>query len=287
MRPSYRRAAVVMVPVVLIVAAIAAFAAFAGSARAGTSTVAAQPAATCQGSSSCSLNQEVLMPLKINIWTDASPEQGQHGTVSWTLSCGGNGGTTNTSGSTSGTVPFRTKLKVPQSGGADCQLSATISISGGGAVTAGLYPTSGSQVMISLPTGDTRPGAPLAYYKCLTAKYNSNRAGTPVVIGGCGSIYANTWYYDGTHFTHGSMCLTDPRNGGNRTRLVIDPCTGSADQAWSYRPQHRTVYDEIVLHAHGGTMCVDDKKNAAGNGSPLDLYTCNGGATQNWTLSGH
>ncbi|HLJ98489.1 MAG TPA: hypothetical protein VKU39_01130, partial [Streptosporangiaceae bacterium] len=183
MLPKNRRAAVA---VVLLVAAIAVIATLAGSARAGTSaTASATPAATCQGrsggTSSCGISQEVLMPLKINIWTDASPEQGQQATVSWTLGCTGNGGATNTSGRTTGTVPFRTRVKIPQNGGADCQISASITLAGGGIVNAGLYPTLGSQVMISLPTGDTAPGAPLAYYKCMTDKFNSGRQGAQVV----------------------------------------------------------------------------------------------------------
>lgn len=298
MLPKNRRAAVA---VVLLAAAIAAIAAFAGSARAGTGAsrtavvktvaAAATPAATCQGRSggvsSCSISQEILMPLKINVWTDASPEQGQQATVSWSLSCTGNGGATNTSGHTTGTVPFRTRVKVPQSGGADCMFSSSISLSGGGIVNAGLYPTLGNQVMISLPTGDTAPGAPLAYYKCMTDKYNSGKQGAQVVLGGCGSIYANTWYYDGTHFYHGGLCLTDPYNGGSGTRLILSRCNGSADQAWTYRPQRGTDYDEIVLHARGGHLCVDDPRRAQANGTRLAIFTCGGGPTQGWTISGH
>jgi len=288
MLPKNRRAAVA---VVLLVAAIAVIATLAGSARAGTSaTASATPAATCQGrsggTSSCGISQEVLMPLKINIWTDASPEQGQQATVSWTLGCTGNGGATNTSGRTTGTVPFRTRVKIPQNGGADCQISASITLAGGGIVNAGLYPTLGSQVMISLPTGDTAPGAPLAYYKCMTDKFNSGRQGAQVVMGGCGSIYANTWYYDGTHFYHGGLCMTDPYNGGSGTRLVLSRCNGSADQAWTYRPQGRSGYDEIVLHARGGHLCVDDPRHSAANGTRLAVFTCGGGPTQGWTISG-
>jgi hypothetical protein len=287
MLPKYRRAVVIAAPAVLLAASIALIAT---SARAGTAAVnapAAQPAATCTGQNgSCSLNQQLLMPLKINIWTDASPSQGQQATVSWALSCVGNGGSTNTAGSTSGTVPFRTKVRIPQSGGADCSLTASVSMSGGGQVNAGLYPTLGSQVMISLPTHETAPGAPLAYFKCLTDKFNSNRSGAQIVIGGCGDIYANTWLYDGTRFMHGGLCLTDPHNGGARTQLVLDRCNGSADQAWTYRPQNHSNYDEIVLHAHGGYLCIDDPKYSPANGHRLALFPCNGGVTQNWTISG-
>jgi hypothetical protein len=292
MRPSHRRVAMITAPVVLLTSAIAMAVAFTGSARAGTAVnsaaTEATPAATCTGQaagqSSCTLNQDIQMPVKINIWTDASPEQGQQATVSWTLQCVGTGNGANASGHKTATVPFRTTLGIPQSGGSDCQMNATISLSGGGIVTAGLYPTLGTQVMISLPTGQSAPGAPLAYYKCMTDKFNSSRAGAEVVMGGCGTIFANTWNFDGSHFTHGGLCLTDPSDGGSGTWLRLERCTGKADQAWTYRPQHGTDYDEIAPHSHNN-LCVNDNKLSQRNGAPLSLSTCNNGAPQNWTLS--
>ena len=286
----YRLAAAAMAAAALVAGVIVSVS-VSGTARAGmgdASPAAASAAVAgttstqqCTGHPVCQFAEEIKMPLAIAI-TAASSGAGQHATVAWTVSCqGGGAGLKSSAGSTAGATPLHVKLALPKSEGADCTLNATITLTGSGSVTGALVYTQGVQVMTSVPTGDRRPGAPLATFKCLTDYRDSHKSGAKLIRGDCSYTNASTWTFDGKHLLHSGMCLTDPRNGGSRTKVVLSKCTKSAaaDQTWSYRSG-----GQLVLRAHSGHLCLDDPKPSLSTGTPIIVFSCNGGATQQWTI---
>jgi len=72
------------------------------------------------------------------------------------------------------------------------------------------------------------------------------------------------------------MCLSDPgRSKTNGTRVIVGPCDGFKDQAW-------TLPAGPVSSQIPG-RCLDDSGNGTANGTGIDLWACNGGAGQQWT----
>jgi hypothetical protein len=280
-----------VIGVVLAALLAGAISVLTGTARAGTARASgqqSQQSQQCQSRSvpaSCSFGEEIQMPLTIAVTANAAPEQGQPASVSWTVSCSVNGADAkSTSGSTTTATPFSTQLTLPGSEGADCTVNASITLHGTGSLIAKLIYSLGKQVMISVPADAVLPSSPLAMFKCLTDLSDSKASGAKVVLGDCTTVYAGMWTYTGKLLVHRGLCLTDPRNGGIRTKLLLERCAGSADQTWSYRQEGQT-YTALVLKAHDGTLCLDDPKYSVANGTPLIVFTCNGGPDQEWTFS--
>jgi hypothetical protein len=177
-------------------------------------------------------------------------------------------------------TPFSTALGLPKSSAGACTLNASITLQGSGSLTATLNYSLAHQVTLWVPSGNTRPGAPLAILKCVTA--SGNTAGAKAVLGDCAAYYDTGWVPSGNRLIHHGLCLTDPRDGGIRTKLVLERCTGASDQAWSYS-KGSAGYPQVVLKAN--RMCLDDPKYTERNGTPLIVFTCSGGVDQRWSLS--
>jgi hypothetical protein len=281
-----RRSAVAAASVVLLAASLTSVL-VSGSAQArpaGNTAASRFQAQQCSsrpgGSSSCSFAEDLTLPMSVSVTADATPE-GASASVSWTISCSVNGGSAvSSSGSKSGGTPFSTALGLPKSSGGECTLNATVSLSGSGSLTATLNYSLAHQVNIWVPTHDPGPGAPLAYLDCITA--SGNKIGSRAVLGNCADYYATAWVPSGNRLVHHGLCLTDPRNGGIRTQLVLERCTGASDQAWSFG-KDSAGYPQLVVK--GNRMCLDDPKYTERNGTPLIVYSCNGNVEQRWSLS--
>ena len=288
----FRRSVIAAVPVVLLAGAGAGLV-LTGTAQArpsGPEKPAVTSAASrpqneqCQsrpgGLAQCSFAQEIQLPMSISVTADAGQE-GRSASVSWTISCSVSGVDIATvTGDKTGASPFTTPLTLPKSSSGACTVNVTIALVGSGSLTATLNYSLAHQVTIWVPTSNPPPGAPLAILKCVTAA--GNKAGSKAVLGGCPPTYSTAWVYSGTRLLHHGLCLTDPRNGGAWTRLVLEKCTGAADQAWSFTKGH-TGYPQVVVKAR--SLCLDDPNYTEKTGTPLIVSGCNGGDAQRWDIT--
>lgn len=277
----FRRAALAVAPAVLIAGALSASA---GTADAGTAIAHGQQTQQCQSLSSsqpsCGFATEIDLPLAVTISAQASPASGQNATVTWTVSCSVSGGAAaSSSGTHTGATPFRTSLHLPKSESGDCTVNATTRLSGSGAsLTAVLAYTLGVQMQVSVPTGDRLEGAPLATFMCMVDSRQGHNPGADAVLGNCSYVYVSAWTYNGKTLVHGGLCLTDPRGGRIRTKLVLDRCTGAADQTWTYHENGPFVLKSPHL-------CLDDPKYTKVRNTPMIVFNCNGTPEQQWNLS--
>jgi hypothetical protein len=284
----FRRVAFIAAPAVLLAGAIGLVTgtAQAGSASTSVARTQTQQCHTAQKSRpACSFDEQLQLPLSIEITASATPSEGQQATISWDISCSVNGNDSKTSsGNSVKTTPFHLTLGLPKSESGGCTVDANVTLSGSASLTANLVYSTGTQVAVWIPTGDTRPGAPLATLMCMDDASYSAAPGAEAVLESCDSIYASAWTYSGSHLTHHGLCLTDPGNGGGGTRLRLERCTGSADQKWTVI-RGKKGNPSLRLAARGGSLCLDDPKLSGRTGTPLAVYGCNGSNEQFWSFS--
>ncbi len=270
---------------------VAAGAVTAGALTAGVLTATARAGSTdqvngfhCQAPAgvraSCYLAQEMTMPLSVTVPVTAQPPQ--NATVSWTASCSVAGKAKSAAGTATAMTPFQAKVGIPSANGADCAITATVTVSGLGSLTAGFAYTQAQPVMIDIPTGTDGGGRPLYALRCLTDQGGKDALRDKAVMGGCQTVYSQAWAYRNGELIRGRLCLTDRGNGGIRTKLVLYTCTGAADQLWTHRGGAAEA--AFVLKARGGRLCLDDPKKSTAVGTQVIVYTCNGGISQRWYL---
>lgn len=86
----------------------------------------------------------------------------------------------------------------------------------------------------------------------------------------------------------GGKCLDDTANrstAGNK--IEIWTCNGLASQKWTFYPNTdpaNALVDLGTMQIHG--MCMDLVDNGTANGTKIQLSTCNGGASQQWGITG-
>jgi Ricin-type beta-trefoil lectin domain len=268
--------------VVLLLVAVAA-----GALTASSPAAEAALGVSCHANganASCLLSEAVSMPLSIGVsMTSGQPE---NASVTWTVSCARNGVPVSKSGSGSGMTPFTARLSPPATNAADCTISATVTGRGPTDLTGQVVYTLGHPFMNDIPQGANYSGQPIYDLRCLADPGNNPALGTKAVIMGCETLYSQAWTYRNGELIHGKYCLTDPKNGGIRTKLVLYTCTGAADQLWTYHQVLAHAPEgEWILKAHGGSMCLDDPKTSVTPGTQLIVFTCNGGQPQKWYMN--
>lgn len=232
----------------------------------------------------CFLAESVRLPLSVSISVSSQPAH--NATATWTISCARNGNATSVSGTASAMTPFNAKIALPRTNGADCSITANVTVNGQASMKAAFMYTLGHQITIDIPQGTNYSGQPIYAIRCLTDPGNNPARGTPAVIRGCEDLYSQTWTYRNGELIHGRYCLTDKGNGGMRTKLILYTCTGAADQRWTYRPSGPSAPDgAFVLKARGGRLCLDDPKTSTANNTQQIVYTCTGGNDQRWIMS--
>jgi hypothetical protein len=58
--------------------------------------------------------------------------------------------------------------------------------------------------------------------------------------------------------------------------VQIDSCTGSTAQQW-------TVRSDGTVRGVGSGKCLDATGHGTADSTPLEIWTCNGGANQKWS----
>jgi parallel beta-helix repeat protein len=114
---------------------------------------------------------------------------------------------------------------------------------------------------------------------CVTVVNESNAAGTAVQIWNCYGSPAQkySWMADGSIrvFTSTTpMCLGTTGTGQDGDRVVIQACSGAAQQKWT-----ATAANEI--RGING-KCLDIVNGSAANGARLMLWNCYGSTSQKW-----
>jgi photosystem II stability/assembly factor-like uncharacterized protein len=79
----------------------------------------------------------------------------------------------------------------------------------------------------------------------------------------------------------GGRCLGVDGAPRERAPVVLEACTGAADQAW------RLPADGFAGELRQGGFCLDVDRAEATDGTPLQLFGCHGGANQRWTRTAH
>jgi hypothetical protein len=133
---------------------------------------------------------------------------------------------------------------------------------------------------------------------CLTGLHGATGTGTPAVVAACGAYSsAQQWRYslNGAPAGGGTLSLTGPNecvtaaSGSSGALATLQPCTGSADQQWSYQNKVAglsiyftfDVTTELVNPASG--LCLDDPGNNPDGGTQLALASCENSDGQTWS----
>ena len=90
-----------------------------------------------------------------------------------------------------------------------------------------------------------------------------------------GTSAAETWKF------HGGMCANARGAAVSGSKIILWPCTGSANEIWTHKSN-----GEYVLKAGHGKLCLDDPRSSTANGTQLIVYTCTNTPNQHWTLPG-
>lgn len=261
----------------------------AGALTAGALTMAAHAGSapqtagdSCQANAStrpsCDVSESVTMPLSASV--SVTSQVAHQASVSWTASCVRNGNATSSSGTASGTTPFRAKISLPRGNAANCSLSANVTATGQAGLTAQLMYSLAKPVMIDIPEGANYSGQPVYALRCLTDPGNNPKIRTPVVIRDCEILYSQAWTLSKGELVHGRYCATVKGDGGNGSKVILYTCSRSADQTWTYRA--RGPEGEYVLKAHGGRLCLTDPRTSTANNTQLIVATCTGANSQRW-----
>lgn len=125
----------------------------------------------------------------------------------------------------------------------------------------------------------------LAAPKCLDDDHAGTVNGTHIQIWDCIGSASQQWtgYPDGSLRVYGK-CLTaistefDPNDTGKAfpgAKAILSDCVGGLWQRWYLGPD-----DSLVSQAYG--FCLDDPEANTGNGTQLQIWTCNGTDAQKW-----
>jgi len=114
--------------------------------------------------------------------------------------------------------------------------------------------------------------------KCLDDTASATANGTRIQIWNCLDDTAQKWtvVQDQTIRVF-SKCL-DENGTGNGAEVVLETCAGgNTAQRW------RAGTDGQLINIASG-RCLDDPGKKTANGTKLDIWSCNGGSNQHWTV---
>jgi GH25 family lysozyme M1 (1,4-beta-N-acetylmuramidase) len=202
---------------------------------------------------------------------------------------------TATAGGASGSMSFTWTVATAPSQGATGAVRLT---TGGKCLNdVGNKSANGTQADIWTCNGSTaqqwtyvKDGTLRIHGKCLVPPSSSPAGGAKVVLATCTGNPVQRWWLTYPRSISASlgpvpitllnpasgMCLSDTGwNTANGTRVVVGPCNGFKNQAW-------TLPAGPVSSQIPG-KCMDDSGNKTANGTPIDIWSCNGGSGQQWT----
>ncbi|GAA1225839.1 MULTISPECIES: glycoside hydrolase family 27 protein [Streptomyces violaceusniger group] len=115
--------------------------------------------------------------------------------------------------------------------------------------------------------------------RCLDVENASTAAGAKVLIRDCHTAAGQLWttWAGGEIRVFGDKCLDAYDQGtANGTRIITWPCNGQDNQKWTLDA------NGSIRNVHAD-LCLDVDNAGTANGTPLILWTCNGQGNQKWT----
>jgi Ricin-type beta-trefoil lectin domain/Domain of unknown function (DUF5122) beta-propeller len=130
---------------------------------------------------------------------------------------------------------------------------------------------------------------------CLDTKNGATSSGTQVVAATCDGAGTQQWAQGtGNSVTNAGapgLCLDDPNSStASNVNLDIAACNGGASQAWplpaAQAPPAGSPTGPVFspLLKNSNEMCMDDSGGGTVSGTKVDIYVCNGSASQAWTV---
>jgi hypothetical protein len=113
---------------------------------------------------------------------------------------------------------------------------------------------------------------------CMDVRGANSADGTPVQVYTCNGTAAQSWTAEpnGTVKAYGKCLDVAGGNTADGTLVELTTCNGSGAQNW--QPQSN---GELANPQSG--KCLDDT-SSGGSGTQLEIWDCNDGANQQWTL---
>jgi hypothetical protein len=129
---------------------------------------------------------------------------------------------------------------------------------------------------------------------CLDTKNGATTSGTPLVASTCDGAATQRWAQGtGNSVTNAGvpgLCLDDPGSStASNVALDIAACNGGANQVWplpaAQAPPSGVPTGPVFspLTNNSNELCMDDSGGSATPGTKVDIYVCNGTASQAWT----
>jgi hypothetical protein len=134
------------------------------------------------------------------------------------------------------------------------------------------------------PVNDLPPAPPgseikgVASGRCIDVPGFSTTSGTQLDLWDCNGGGNQSWNYtDARELTaYGSKCM-QIASATAGAAVVIGDCTGATTQRWNVNP------DGTITSAADPQLCLDAAGAGTGNGTPIDVWHCNGSTNQAWT----
>jgi len=120
--------------------------------------------------------------------------------------------------------------------------------------------------------------------KCLDVAAGGTTNGTAVDLYTCNGTTAQQRQpqSDGTLRNPASgRCLDDTANGLSGTKAQIWDCTAAANQVWRSPASGSSATGQITGYQG---LCLDVRSASSADGTPVQVYTCNGTNAQQWTV---
>jgi hypothetical protein len=122
---------------------------------------------------------------------------------------------------------------------------------------------------------------------CLDVYHSGTADATPIDLYACDGGGSQEWrpQADGSLVNPESgKCLADPSSAStDGTQLEIDTCNGIPGDQWALPYTVPTTTGAITSQL-SASMCADDYHSGTANGNTIDLYACDGGSAQEWTI---
>ena len=117
--------------------------------------------------------------------------------------------------------------------------------------------------------------------KCLDDAKNSSSLRATVQIWNCNNgDKAQKFSYSGGEVKHNGLCLNAKGSGNSGSKVILWTCTGTPNEIWVFN----TLNHQVLLKAHGFTLCLNDPGYSTRNGTQLIVYKCQNTPNEHWTV---
>lgn len=124
-----------------------------------------------------------------------------------------------------------------------------------------------------LRNGASTPG------RCLSVNQSNSADGTALVLSDCAASANQLWAKATTITGLAGKRVDVAGSVASGSSAVLNTASSAANQSWLFK-QDKSV------QLNGSNLCLEAVGHTGVNGTTVDVYNCNGGANQQWVLSG-